>query len=124
MVQLENAPQDLSASATLIYQINLTSLKRLSVIISSIVFTEIIPNAKMLIKIQGPDSAYCEDEDSSKVQFCLASKTSKRRGPKSRRPHQRSSLAKKNKQLVQSSAPVFPCIMVRTKHHTGKASVR
>lgn len=86
LVQLENAPQDLSALATLIYQINLTSLKRLSVIISSIVFTKIILNAEMLIKIQGSDLAYCKDKGSSKIQFCLASKTSKKlSGPRSRR---------------------------------------
>lgn len=59
LVQLENGPQDLSALATLIYQISLTSLMRLSEIISSVVFTKIILNAEMLIKIQSSDLAYC-----------------------------------------------------------------
>lgn len=59
LVQLENAPQDLSALTALIYQINLTSLKRISVIISSIVFTKVNLNAEMLIKIQGSDLVYC-----------------------------------------------------------------
>lgn len=62
----------------------------------------------MLIKIQGPDPAYCEDEDSSKVQFCLASKTSKCRGPKSRRPHQKSSLAKKKQAACSELCPGLP----------------
>lgn len=58
-MQLENAPPDLSALATLIYQINLTSLRRLSVIISSIVFTKVTQNVEMLIKISSSDLAYC-----------------------------------------------------------------
>lgn len=58
-MQLENAPPDLSALATLIYQINLTSLRRLSVIISSIVFTKVTENVEMLIKISSSDLAYC-----------------------------------------------------------------
>ena len=71
-------------------------------------FTNIILNAEMLIKIQGSDLAFCKDKDSSEIQFRLASKTSEMfRGPRSRRPSQ-TLLFPKYPQLVQTFALGLP----------------